>query len=107
MVDRDFSSEKKDLFNKMTGNVAELNDPAHWNARTNNLTGAANFYPNAVHTTNTDGAEPSIRGRTLYIPLNTWFTLQSKCAFPLVSLQYNELVINVTMRPIQDLFQVL
>ena len=106
MVDRDFSSEKKDLFNKMTGNVAELNDPAHWNARTNNLTGAANFYPNAVHTTNTDGAEPSIRGRTLYIPLNTWFTLQSKCAFPLVSLQYNELVINVTMRPIQDLFQV-
>ena len=106
MVDRDFSSEKKELFNEMTGNVAEYNDPAHWNARAKNLVGGGYYYPNAVYTTNSDGAEPSIRGKTLYIPLNTWFTLQSKCAFPLVSLQYNELVINVTMRPIQDLFQV-
>lgn len=106
MVDRDFSSEKKELFNEMTGNVAEYNDPAHWNARAKNLVGGGYYYPNAVYTTNSNGAEPSIRGKTLYIPLNTWFTLQSKCAFPLVSLQYNELVINVTMRPIQDLFKV-
>ena len=106
MVDRDFSSEKKELFNEMTGNVAEYNDPAHWNARAKNLVGGGYYYPNAAYTTNSDGAEPSIRGKTLYIPLNTWFTLQSKCAFPLVSLQYNELVINVTMRPIQDLFKV-
>lgn len=106
MVERDFSSEKKELFNEMTGNVAEYNDPAHWNARAKNLVGAGYYYPNAAYTTNSDGAEPSIRGKTLYIPLNTWFTLQSKCAFPLVSLQYNELVINVTMRPIQDLFKV-
>lgn len=106
MVDRDFSSEKKELFNEMTGNVAEYNDPAHWNARAKNLVGGGYYYPNAVYTANSNGAEPSIRGKTLYIPLNTWFTLQSKCAFPLVSLQYNELVINVTMRPIQDLFQV-
>ena len=106
MVERDFSSEKKELFNEMTGNVAEYNDPAHWNARAKNLVGGGYYYPNAVYTANSNGAEPSIRGKTLYIPLNTWFTLQSKCAFPLVSLQYNELVINVTMRPIQDLFQV-
>ena len=50
--------------------------------------------------------EPSIRGRQLYIPINAWFTLNSRCAFPLASLQYNELIINVTMRPIQDLFRV-
>lgn len=50
--------------------------------------------------------EPSIRGRQLYIPLNAWFTLNSRCAFPLASLQYNELMINVTIRPIQDLFRV-
>jgi hypothetical protein len=30
----------------------------------------------------------------------------SRCAFPLVALQYNELIINVTIRPIQELFQV-
>lgn len=99
MVDRDFSTTKKELFNKMTGNVRELYDPANSYGRQNN-------YPSASYTSNSAGAEPSIRGRTLYIPINTWFTLNSNCAFPLIALQYNELVINVTLRPIQDLFRV-
>lgn len=99
MVDRDFSAEKKDLFRKMTGNVTELNDPAIAHGRTNS-------YPSASFTPNVAGAEPSIRGRNLYIPINTWFTLNSTCAFPLVALQYNELVVSITMRPIQELFQV-
>ena len=98
-VDRDFSTEKKDLFNNMSGNSAEFNDPSNANGR-------ANTYPTAWYSTNNVGAEPSIRGRNLYIPINTWFTLNSQCAFPLVALQYNELVITVTMRPIQELFQV-
>tara|TARA_Y100000361_G_scaffold77967_1_gene69016 strand:- start:7456 stop:9153 length:1698 start_codon:yes stop_codon:yes gene_type:complete len=99
MVERDFSKEKKDLFNKMSGNIPELNDPAnHYNRK--------NSYPSAFYTSNTAGAEPSIRGRNLYIPVNTWFTLNSGCAFPLIALQYNELHISVTFRPIQDLFKV-
>jgi hypothetical protein len=99
MVDRDFSAEKKDLFHKMSGHTTELNDPAVAYGRTNS-------YPSASFTPNTAGAEPSIRGRNLYIPINTWFTLNSTCAFPLVALQYNELVVSITMRPIQELFQV-
>ena len=99
MVERDFTSEKKDLFNEMTGNTVELNNPAYAFNRTN-------AYPSAAYTESTTGAEPSIRGRNLYIPINTWFTLNSNCAFPLVALQYNELSITVTFRPIQDLFQV-
>jgi len=99
MVERDFTAEKKDLFNKMTGNVDELYDPA-------NIFGRDNTYPSAYYTQSSTGSEPSIRGRNLYIPLNTWFTLDSRCAFPLISLQYNELVISVTLRSIQELFQV-
>ena len=99
MVERDFSAEKKELFHKMTGNVPELNDPA-------NCCGRINTHPTAFYTTSSTGAEPSIRGRNLYIPINTWFTLDSRCAFPLISLQYNELVVSVTLRPIQELFQV-
>ena len=105
MVERDFSSEKKDLFNRMTGNIPDLYDPGNSDTRINS-------YPNAFVNLNPDGslnangAEPSIRGRNLYIPINTWFTLESRCAFPLISLQYNELYINVTFRPIQELFQV-
>jgi len=106
LVDRDFSAEKKDLYNKMTGNVPELYDPANAFQRTNS-------YPNAIYDPNFKndagvfvGAEPSIRGRTLYVPINTWFTLNSNCAFPLIALQYNELTITVTLRPIQELYQV-
>ena len=99
MVERDFSKEKKDLFYKMTGHTIELNNPSISHNR-------QNTYPSAYYSSNTQGAEPSIRGRNLYIPINTWFTLDSRCAFPMVALQYNELSITVTLRPIRELFQV-
>ena len=100
MVERDFSEDKKKLFNEMIGNVPELNDPANYNNR-------GGKYPNAWFQSNlVGGAEPSIRARTLYIPLNIWFTLSSKMALPLISLQYNYLQIEVDCRPIQELFVV-
>ena len=99
LVQRDFLAGKRALFEKMVGHVPELFDPANAGTRVNS-------YPNAFYTTNQAGAEPSIRGRTLYVPLNAWFNLKSQMAFPLISLQYNELHINVTMRPIQELFQI-
>jgi|UniRef100_A0A6C0IP46 hypothetical protein len=99
MIERDFSTEKKKLFNEMSGNINECNDPA-------NAFGRSKTYPSAQYTSSALGAEPSIRGRNIYVPINTWFTMNSKCAFPLVSLQYNELQIKVTLRPIQDLFVV-
>ena len=106
MVSRDFTKEKKELFDAMTGNVPELNDPGNNPHRTFTSPYKTNTYPSAKHTTNTSGAEPSIRGRQLYIPLNTWFTLDNRCAFPLIALQYQELTINVTLRPMYHLFQV-
>lgn len=105
MVERDFPAAKKELFYKMTGNVAELNDPANVYSRTNTYPSA--FYTGSINNQNVDrkGSEPSIRGRQLYIPINTWFTLDSRCAFPLICLQNSELTINVTFRPIQQLIQ--
>lgn len=98
-VERDFSLEKKQLFYAMTGHDPSLHDPADANANNGN-------YPNSGYESNTDGAQPSILGRQLLIPINSWFTLNPGCAFPLINLQYNELYINVTLRPIQELFQV-
>ena len=40
----------------------------------------------------------------LYIPLNIWSTLSSKLAFPLVSMQYSQLFIEIDCRPITELF---
>ena len=104
MVQRDFSECKKNLFDKMTGNVVELNDPANYSNRNGN-------YPNASYNGYSKaewpyGVEPSIRGKELYIPLNNWSTLSSKMAIPLVSMQYSQLYIEVECRAIEDLYVV-
>jgi len=99
MMQRDFDNTKKQLYDQMTGNTPELNDPG-------NAGGRVNQYPNAYFTTATQGPEPSIRSRKLYIPINAWFTTSSKMAFPLVALQYNFLQIDVILRPINDLFTI-
>ena len=99
LVERDFNETKKHLYYNMTGHVAELNDPANSGTRTN-------VYPNAYYDGSQLGPEPSIRARNVYIPLNVWFTLAAKMAFPLISLQYNELYIDVEMRPINELYVV-
>jgi hypothetical protein len=96
---RDFSAQKLALFNEMIGNVSQLNDPANYGAR-------VNAYPNAFYTTSPAGAQPSITGQTLYIPLGAWFNLKTQQAFPLVSLQYNELQISVTLRPVNEWFTI-
>jgi hypothetical protein len=96
---RDFSAQKLALFDEMIGNIPQLNDPANYGAR-------VNAYPNAFYTTSAAGAQPSITGQTLYIPLGAWFNLKTQQAFPLVSLQYNELQISVTFRPINEWFTI-
>ena len=99
MVKRDFTSEKRKLFDEMTGNIPYFNDPG-------NSSNRVNAYPNAFWNNTMGGAEPSIRSRNIYIPINAWFSLTSKQAFPLIALQYNELVIHVRIRPIQELFTI-
>ena len=96
---RDLSGQKKELFYEMIGQSPELNDPG-------NYSGRVNSYPNAFYTTSPAGAQPSIAGRTLYIPLGAWFNNLSTQAFPLVALQYNELYINVSFRPINEWFTI-
>ena len=96
---RDFSATKLKLFNEMIGQTTELNDPANSNERNNT-------YPNAYYTSSPAGAQPSITGRTLYIPLGAWFNLVTSQAFPLVALQYNELQISITFRPINEWFTI-
>lgn len=100
-VQRDYSAIKRRLFDEMIGQVPELTNPANAHSRINS-------YPNAYYLESETGVpvdcEPSIRGRLLYIPLNAWFGLKSQMAFPLTSLQYNELQIHITLRPMNQWF---
>ena len=97
MIERDYDANKKELYYKMIGHVPELNDPANAHDR-------VNVYPNAYKMDGSSGPEPSIRSRSLYIPLNIWFTLASKMAFPIAALQYNEFHIEVDLRPVNELY---
>ena len=99
MAQRDFNKQKMELFERMIGHVPELNDPANAGAH-------VNTYPNCYYTENALGVQPSIMGRTIYIPLGSWFTLKPQNALPLISLQYNEIVITITFRPISQLFRI-
>lgn len=100
VMERDFSETKKKQFNIMTGNIDELHTPENYGGYRNNN------YPNVFYNPSLTGSEPSIRGRKIYVPLNPWFMNDAKVAFPLVCLQYSELKIEVTLRPIRDIFTI-
>jgi hypothetical protein len=102
IMDRDSEQAKKELFNKMTGMTDELSNPEDIYKRTSN-------YPNAFvndNVINNTGPDPSIRGRKIYVPLNFWFSYSSKVGLPLVALQYSEVVIDIVLRPIVDLYRI-
>ena len=99
MVWRDFTDNQKKIFNKMIGNVPELNNPAHYSNRNGN-------YPNAAYfgslSAMSHGLEPSIRERQLLIPINLWCALNNKTPLPLVAMQYSELRIEIELKPVNE-----
>ena len=98
LKERDLSAAKKDLFNRMTGNVPEIYDPGNSN-------GNVNVYPNSMYM-DESGVEPSIRSRKLYVPLDSFFCQSSKLSLPLVALQYAEISIRLTFRPTYELYTI-
>ena len=99
LAQRDLNNTQKDLLDEMSGNIPEIYDPENSGSNVNS-------YPNAYFDTSHANAEPSIRGRKLYIPISAWYSFSSKMAIPLIALQYNEININITLRPIKELFTI-
>ena len=99
LAQRDFTNTERDLVDEMTGNIPDLYDPSNSGANVNS-------YPSAYFDNTSANAEPSIRGRKLYIPISAWYSFSSKMAIPLIALQYNELNINITLRPIKEIFRI-
>lgn len=94
-----FDRNKKEILNRMVGNVQELYDPA-------NAQGRINQYPHSI-STSTALAEPSIPGTTLTIPLHFWFCENVGSAIPLIALQYSEVEIVVDLKNMYQLFTTL
>jgi hypothetical protein len=93
-----FDANKKEILNRMMGNVPELYDPA-------NAYDRLNQYPHAISSSSTN-AEPSIPGRELRIPLHFWFCENVGAALPLIALQHSEVEIVVDLKNIYQLFTI-
>ena len=130
LIDREYNQEKKELFNRMTGNIPEMNNPSFAGKRngqypncvyasTSQYTDLSSntywsLYNNLEELTQTADAPtpvptnltPSIDKRLLIIPLNVWYMLSTSNSFPLISLTKQALHIKIECRPIRELFVV-
>lgn len=128
LVQREYTKEKKDIFDRMTGNIVDMNNPAFSGKRQGlypNCLYAApglhqdlssnvywSLYNNLDEISNTKNSNiranltPSINKRLLIIPLNLWYMFSSAQSFPLLSMTQNALKITIECRPIRELFVV-
>jgi hypothetical protein len=126
LVKREFTQEKKEIFDRMTANISEMNNPGFAGKR-------KGLYPNCLYSSISQFRDssaniywslynrledlsvtrdpnirtnitPSIDKRLLTIPLNLWYMFSSSQSFPLVSLTNNALKISIECRPIRELF---
>jgi len=96
-ADLDFDSYQK--WRVLVGDTPNLYDPG--------LVSANGGYPIVYpDPSNNNVNTPSIQGRDLTIPLPFWFTEATFGALPLLSLQYQECEIQVTLAPIQQLYRI-
>lgn len=102
----DLDTDQFQKFKHMVGDIPELTDPAH-GIYAGGETGKG--YPSVVEDTSRVQQinRPSIFGQTLYVPLPLWFAESPSKALPLVALQYHECEIQLTLRPIQELYTIL
>jgi len=96
-----------DAFEKwsaMIGDKPELYDPA-----SGPYADPAGGYPNVINfpgvTTNQTNA-PSIPAQTLNIPLGFFFSDSPDLALPLIALQYHDVEVQITMRPLRQIYTI-
>jgi hypothetical protein len=100
-------------WSRLVGNIPDLYDPANGlYAGGSTGTGYPLVYnnngpPPASTVIPANINRPSIAGRTLQVPLPFWFTESTFESLPLVSLQYQECEVQITLRPINELYRIL
>lgn len=101
------TADRRDTFNKMTGNTLQLTDPDAYSLNRNNLSfppfryRIGSTYPTyrPYDPNDPSSYQPSIPTRKLYVPLKFWFNRDIGNALPLISLQYSEVEVTIELRP--------
>ena len=104
----DMTADKYLKWRSLVGDVPELHSP-EWGVYGK----AASYpfqkgeYPNTVSDASGAATAPSIPGRTIRVPLPLWFSEDIGRALPLVSLQLHEVEIQITLRPLRELYRIM
>jgi hypothetical protein len=88
-------------YNKLIGNIPEYTAPNNNNTRyviKNNIL-FNSIYPSTDKTI--DKGNPSIKGRSLQVPLNFWFTRNPSLALPLYKIQNQEIKVEIEINSIE------
>ncbi len=104
------TSEKNDCYNDLIANTPEFYDSKVEDNRypKSNITkftnipsidSSYNYYVNRDYLN-----KPSIRGKKVYVPLPFWFHRHIGLAVPLIALQYHEVIVEMELKPIRDLY---
>ncbi len=102
----DLDTDTLQKWKYQVGEVPELTNPAKGNYSGGEV---GKGYPSVIRDRSRlqQLNQPSIRGQTCYVPLPLWFSESASKALPLVALQYHECEIQLTLRPIQELYSIL
>jgi hypothetical protein len=106
----DLDQDEFAKWQRLIGDIRELNDPANGiYAGIDGNNPPNRGYPIVVSdgTNSQQANNPSIPGQDIHVPLPFWFTQSFTNALPLVALQSHECEIQLTLRPIQELYTIL
>lgn len=90
----------------MVGDVPELYAP-EWGiyGKSPDYPFTRGEYPHAVAAT--DGTAPSTPEREIRVPLPFWFTEKIGAALPLIHLQKHEVEVQITLRPLREIYRIM
>ena len=97
------SYDQKVSFDTLTGNTQEYMNPK---ALSPMVTIKNNKISYSYYPASTGPSSPSLTERTVFIPLDFWFTKNTSLALPIIALQYQTPTVTIRLRSIDDLYQV-
>jgi Large eukaryotic DNA virus major capsid protein/Major capsid protein N-terminus len=108
-----FTENKRNCFDKMSGNILKNTNPAAYTLNQINISDppvryriGAN-YPVGIDYNPLDPAsyKPSISTMKIHIPLLFWFNKSIEDSLPLIALQYSEVELTIELRPWVELYR--
>ena len=95
--------DKKTAFNNLVGNTQNYMNPTNLTPiviiKNNKI--AFSYYPISTGPNN-----PSLPAKDIFIPLDFWFSKNPALALPLIALQYQNVIVEITLRNVEQLYQV-